>query len=90
MTVSRRDFLLWGTAGSTALALGSAWSQAPANLGTAALPAQGWRQFSLGSEAIDTSKSMRSASEGARPVTCRPWGMRVYSNSSNCSASTGN
>ncbi|MBW0172342.1 MAG: MBL fold metallo-hydrolase [Hydrogenophaga sp.] len=52
MTVSRRDFLLWGTAGSTALALGSAWSQAPANLGTAALPAQGWRQFSLGSAEV--------------------------------------
>lgn len=52
MTVSRRDFLLWGTAGSTALALGSAWSQGPANLGTASLPAQGWRPFSLGSAEV--------------------------------------
>ncbi len=48
-TTNRRDFLLWGAMGSTALAFGSAWSQGTASLGTAALPAQGWRRFSLGS-----------------------------------------
>lgn len=49
MTVStRRDFLLWGAVSSTALAFGSAWSQSAGNLGTAPLPAQGWRRFSLG------------------------------------------
>jgi glyoxylase-like metal-dependent hydrolase (beta-lactamase superfamily II) len=51
-TTSRRDFLLWGAASSTALAFGSAWSQSTGNLGTAPLPAQGWRKFSLGSAEV--------------------------------------
>ena len=52
MTASRRDFLLWGTGAFASLALGSAWSQAPANLGTASLPATGWRRLSLGSAEV--------------------------------------
>lgn len=51
-STSRRDFLLWGAASSTALAFGSAWSQSTGNLGTAPLPAQGWRKFSLGSAEV--------------------------------------
>ena len=52
MSNNRRDFLLWGAVSSTALAFGSAWSQGATNLGTASLPAQGWRTFSLGSAEV--------------------------------------
>lgn len=52
MTLSRRDFLAWGTLGTTSLAVGSAWSQATPSLGAATLPAPGWQRHPLGSAEV--------------------------------------